>query len=157
MATNVPVLEVRGITKRFPGILANDHINLELHKGKVLGLLGENGAGKSTLMNLIYGLYAPDEGEILVNGQVVHIKNPNDAIAVGIGMVHQHFQLVPILSVTDNIMLGNESLSVGGFLNRRAARQLIMEISKQYGLEVDPDALIQDLPVGVQQRVEIIK
>jgi len=108
-------------------------------------------------MNLIYGLYAPDEGEILVNGQVIHVKNPNDAIAAGIGMVHQHFQLVPILSVTDNIMLGNESLSFGGFLNRRAARQRIVDISKQYGLEVDPDALIQDLPVGVQQRVEIIK
>ena len=150
-------LEVRGLTKRFPGVLANDHIDIKLLKGQVLGLLGENGAGKSTLMNLIYGLYAPDEGEILVNGQVVHIKNPNDAIAAGIGMVHQHFQLVPILSVTDNIMLGNESLSVGGFLNRRAARQRIVDISKQYGLEVDPDALIQDLPVGVQQRVEIIK
>jgi len=150
------VLEVRGLTKRFPGVLANDHINLKLYKGQVLGLLGENGAGKSTLMNLIYGLYAPDEGEILVNGKVAHIKDPNDAIALGIGMVHQHFQLVPVLSVTDNIMLGNESVR-GPFLNRRAARQRIVEISKQYGLEVDPDALVQDLPVGVQQRVEIIK
>jgi len=158
MTDSPPVaLEVRGLTKRFPGVLANDHINIKLLKGQVLGLLGENGAGKSTLMNLIYGLYAPDEGEILVNGQVIHVKNPNDAIAAGIGMVHQHFQLVPILSVTDNIMLGNESLSFGGFLNRRAARQRIVDISKQYGLEVDPDALIQDLPVGVQQRVEIIK
>src|SRR5215211_3818367 len=105
-----PVLEVRGLTKRFPGVLANDHISITLNKGQVLGLLGENGAGKSTLMNLIYGLYAPDEGEILVNGQVITVKNPNDAIAAGIGMVHQHFQLVPILSVTDNIMLGNESI-----------------------------------------------
>ncbi|MBI1277263.1 MAG: ATP-binding cassette domain-containing protein [Anaerolineaceae bacterium] len=158
MADSPPVaLEVRGLTKRFPGVLANDHINIKLLKGQVLGLLGENGAGKSTLMNLIYGLYAPDEGEILVNGQVITVKNANDAIAAGIGMVHQHFQLVPILSVTDNIMLGNESLSIGGFLNRRAARQRIVDISKQYGLEVDPDALIQDLPVGVQQRVEIIK
>src|SRR6185369_14938199 len=109
-------LEVRGLTKRFPGVLANDHIDIKLLKGQVLGLLGENGAGKSTLMNLIYGLYAPDEGEILVNGKILNVRNPNDAIAAGIGMVHQHFQLVPILSVTDNIMLGNESVS-GLFLN----------------------------------------
>jgi simple sugar transport system ATP-binding protein len=156
MSESPPVLEVRGLTKRFPGVLANDHINLTLYKGQVLGLLGENGAGKSTLMNLIYGLYKPDEGEILVNGKPVEIHNPNDAIALGIGMVHQHFQLVPVLTVTENIMLGNES-TMGPFLNRRAARQRILEISKQYGLEVDPDALVQDLPVGVQQRVEIIK
>src|SRR5689334_16094996 len=102
------VLEARGLTKRFPGVLANDHISLQLNKGEVLGLLGENGAGKSTLMNLIYGLYSPDEGEILVNGQPVIIHDPNDAIALGIGMVHQHFQLVPVLTVTENIMLGNE-------------------------------------------------
>jgi ABC-type uncharacterized transport system ATPase subunit len=150
------VLEVQGLTKRFPGVLANDHINLTLYKGQVLGLLGENGAGKSTLMNLIYGIYQPDEGEISVNGKPVPIHDANDAIALGIGMVHQHFQLVPVLSVTDNIMLGNESVR-GPFLNRRAARQRIVEISHQYGLEVNPDALIQDLPVGVQQRVEIIK
>ncbi len=150
------VLEARGLTKRFPGVLANDHINLQLHKGQVLGLLGENGAGKSTLMNLIYGLYAPDEGEILVNGQAAHIKDPNDAIALGIGMVHQHFQLVPVLTVTENVMLGNEAVR-GPFLDRRAAKKRILEISQQYGLEVDPDALVQDLPVGVQQRVEIIK
>ena len=150
------VLEVRGLTKRFPGVLANDHISLKLQKGQVLGLLGENGAGKSTLMNLIYGLYTPDEGEILINGQVVHIKDPNDAIALGIGMVHQHFQLVPVLTVTENIMLGNESTN-GPFLNRRAARTRILEIAQHYGLEVDPDALVQDLSVGVQQRVEIIK
>ncbi|MEZ4667078.1 MAG: ABC transporter ATP-binding protein [Anaerolineae bacterium] len=150
------VLEVRGLTKRFPGVLANDHIDLKLVKGEVLGLLGENGAGKSTLMNLIYGLYAPDEGEIVINGKPAHIRNPNDAIGLGIGMVHQHFQLVPVLTVTDNIMLGNESVN-GPFLNRRSARQRIVDISRQYGLEVDPDALVQDLPVGVQQRVEIIK
>jgi len=150
------VLEVRGLTKRFPGVLANDHIDLKLNKGQVLGLLGENGAGKSTLMNLIYGLYTPDEGEILVNGKPVHIHDPNDAIALGIGMVHQHFQLVPVLSVTENVMLGNESTR-GPFLDRRAARQRIIELSEQYGLEVDPDALVHDLPVGVQQRVEIIK
>jgi simple sugar transport system ATP-binding protein len=151
------VLEVRGLTKRFPGVLANDHIDLKLERGQVLGLLGENGAGKSTLMNLIYGLYAPDEGEILVNGQVVHIKDANDAISLGIGMVHQHFQLVPVLSVTENIMLGNESIRGGIFLDRRTARRRIIEISQQYGLEVNPDSLVQDLPVGIQQRVEIIK
>jgi len=149
------VLEVRGLTKRFPGVLANDHIDLQVRKGQVLGLLGENGAGKSTLMNLIYGLYQPDEGQILVNGQAAKIRNPNDAIALGIGMVHQHFQLVPVLTVTENVMLGNETGFLG-FLNRRAARQRIIEISKQYGLEVDPDALVQDLPVGIQQRVEIV-
>ncbi len=150
------VLEVRGLTKRFPGVLANDHIDLKLHKGAVLGLLGENGAGKSTLMNLIYGLYQPDEGEILVNGQVVQIHNPNDAIRLGIGMVHQHFQLVPVLTVTENIMLGDE-MTRGLLLDRRSARKRILEISQQFGLEVDPDALVEDLPVGVQQRVEIIK
>jgi general nucleoside transport system ATP-binding protein len=154
--TDTPVLEVRGLTKRFPGVLANDHINLTLYRGQVLGLLGENGAGKSTLMNMIYGLYTPDEGEILVNGQPAHIRNPNDAIARGIGMVHQHFQLVPVLTVTENIMLGNESVR-GLFLDRRTARARIVEIAQQYGLDVDPDAKVEDLPVGVQQRVEIIK
>ena len=151
-----PVLEVRGLTRRFPGVLANDRIDLELHKGQVLGLLGENGAGKSTLMNIIYGLYSPDAGEILVNGALAGIRDPNDAIALGIGMVHQHFQLVPVLSVTENIMLGNESVR-GLFLDRPAARERILEISGQYGLAVDPDAMVEDLPVGVQQRVEIIK
>lgn len=155
--TDTPVvLEARGLTKRFPGVLANDHINLKLHKGQVLGLLGENGAGKSTLMNMIYGLYQPDEGDILVNGQNVAIHDANDAIKLGIGMVHQHFQLVPVLTVTENVMLGNETTRFG-FLNRRAARARILEIANQYGLNVDPDALVQDLPVGVQQRVEIIK
>ncbi len=156
MTDSSVVLEVRGLTKRFPGVLANDHIDLKLYKGQVLGLLGENGAGKSTLMNMIYGLYSPDEGEILINGQPVHIKDPNDAIRLGIGMVHQHFQLVPVLTVTENIMLGNESVR-GPFLDRRTARKRIMEISKQYGLEINPDALVQDLSVGVQQRVEIVK
>ncbi|MEL7236885.1 MAG: ATP-binding cassette domain-containing protein, partial [Chloroflexota bacterium] len=151
------VLEVRGLTKRFPGVLANDHINLTLNKGDVLGLLGENGAGKSTLMNMIYGLYEPDEGDILINGQKVDIRDANDAIRNGIGMVHQHFQLVPVLTVTENIMLGNESTYSGIFLNRRSARQRILKIAEQYGLSVDPDAVVQDLPVGVQQRVEIIK
>jgi simple sugar transport system ATP-binding protein len=156
MTESSVVLEARGLTKRFPGVLANDHIDLILHKGQVLGLLGENGAGKSTLMNLIYGLYTPDEGQILVNGQPVTIRSPNDAIRLGIGMVHQHFQLVPVLTVTENIMLGNESVR-GAFLDRGAARKRILEISRQYGLQIDPDALVRDLPVGVQQRVEIIK
>jgi len=151
------VLEVRNLTKRFPGVLANDHINLQLHKGEVLGLLGENGAGKSTLMNMIYGLYQPDEGEILINGQSAPIHSPNDAIRRGVGMVHQHFQLVPVLTVTDNVMLGEESTRGRLFLNRAAAKKKILEIAHHYGLEVDPDALVQDLPVGVQQRVEIIK
>jgi simple sugar transport system ATP-binding protein len=157
MSSETPVLEVRNITKRFPGVVANDHINLKLYKGKVLGLLGENGAGKSTLMNLIYGLYQPDEGEILVNGQPVTIHGPNDAIRYGIGMVHQHFQLVDVLTVTENVMLGNESTRWGGFLDRRAAQKRILEISQQYGLDVDPSATVRDLPVGAQQRVEIIK
>ncbi|NDJ61250.1 MAG: ABC transporter ATP-binding protein, partial [Chloroflexi bacterium] len=150
------VLEVRGVTKRFPGVLAADHVSLKLHQGEVLGLLGENGAGKSTLMNLIYGLYTPDEGEILVNGQPTNIHDPNDAIDLGIGMVHQHFQLVPVLTVTENIMLGNEATR-GVMLDRRAAKRRILEIAEQYGLEVNPDALVQDLSVGAQQRVEIIK
>ena len=149
-------LEVRGITKRFPGVLANDNINLTLRKGQVLGLLGENGAGKSTLMNMIYGLYKPDEGEILVNGQAADISGPKDAIELGIGMVHQHFQLVDVLTVTENVMLGNEAVS-GPFLRRDKARAEIQQLSREYGLEVNPDALISDLPVGIQQRVEIIK
>ena len=156
MSEEIPVLEVRGITKRFPGVLANDHIDLKLYKGRVLGLLGENGAGKSTLMNMIYGLYQPDEGEILINGLPVEIDGPNDAISKGIGMVHQHFQLVDVLTVTENVMLGNESVN-GPFLDRESARQRIMEISNTYGLDVDPDALVQNLSVGIQQRVEIIK
>ncbi len=158
MSAEVPVLEVRGITKRFPGgVVANDHIDLKLYKGRVLGLLGENGAGKSTLMNLIYGLYEPDEGQILINGTPVTINGPTDAIRQGIGMVHQHFQLVDVLTVTENVMLGNESVRAGGFLDMAAAKKRIREISADYGLEVNPDAVIQDLPVGIQQRVEIIK
>lgn len=156
MSEQIPVLEVRGITKRFPGVLANDNINLKLYRGRVLGLLGENGAGKSTLMNMIYGMYKPDEGSILVNGKPIIIHEPGDAIRNGIGMVHQHFQLVDILTVTENVMLGNESNRFG-FLQSGIARRRIQQISKQYRLDVDPDALIRDLPVGTQQRVEIIK
>jgi len=156
MSEAPPVLEVRGITKRFPGVLANDSVDLTLRKSQVLGLLGENGAGKSTLMNMIYGLYKPDEGEILVNGAPVQIAGPKDAIELGIGMVHQHFQLVDVLTVTENVMLGNEAAS-GPFLRRDRARREIQKLSREYGLDVDPDAQISDLPVGIQQRVEIIK
>lgn len=150
------VLEARGITKRFPGVIANNNVSLRLHKGETLALLGENGAGKSTLMNILYGLYQQDEGEILVNGQPVRVDSPHEAIALGIGMVHQHFQLVPVMTVTENIMLGAEVLR-GPFLDRRRAEQQIREISRRHGLDVEPHALVADLPVGAQQRVEIIK
>ncbi|HET7089592.1 MAG TPA: ABC transporter ATP-binding protein [Anaerolineae bacterium] len=152
-----PVLELRNITKRFPGVLANDHISLTLEPGEIHALLGENGAGKTTLMNVLYGLYHPDEGEIIVRGKPIKVASPTDAIRVGIGMVHQHFMLVPVLSVTENVMLGDEMLTGGVFLDLRRTAERIRSISKQYGLEVDPDALVKDLPVGVQQRVEIIK
>ncbi|MFP4345327.1 MAG: ABC transporter ATP-binding protein [Anaerolineales bacterium] len=152
-----PVLELKDITKRFPGVLANDHVDLTLHEGEVVALLGENGAGKTTLMNVLYGLYAPDEGEIYVRGEKVTIEDSNDAIDLGIGMVHQHFMLVPVFTVTENVMLGMESLKNGVFLDRKAAAERIREISERYGLQVDPRALVGDLPVGLQQRVEIIK
>jgi len=152
-----PLLELRGITKRFPGVLANDHIDLSLNQGEILALLGENGAGKTTLMNVLYGLYSPDEGEILVRGKRVDILGPDDAIAQGIGMVHQHFMLVPVFTVTENVMLGNESIRAGLVLDREAAAQRIREISIDFGLKVNPDAVVEDLPVGIQQRVEIIK
>ena len=152
-----PVLELRGITKAFPGVLANDHIDLTLEEGEILALLGENGAGKTTLMNILYGLYQPDAGEIFVRGKKAEIHQPNDAIAQGIGMVHQHFMLVPVFTVTENVMLGVESTQYGVFLDRRKAAKRVREISDQYKLDVDPDAYIKDLPVGVQQRVEIIK
>lgn len=151
------VLELRGITKRFPGVLANDKIDITLREGKILALLGENGAGKSTLMNILYGLYKPDEGQIFVRGQEVDIHGPNDAIARGIGMVHQHFMLVPVMTVTENVMLGVEPVKNGILLDQKRVADRIREISDQYGLEVDPEAYIKDLPVGIQQRVEIIK
>lgn len=153
----MPVLELRGITKTFPGVKANQDINLTLEKGEIHALLGENGAGKTTLMNILYGLYRPDEGEILINDQKVDIKGPNDAITRGIGMVHQHFMLVPVMTVTENVMLGNEPIKNGLFLDREKVSKRIRAISDQYGLEVDPEAYVKDLPVGIQQRVEIIK
>lgn len=152
-----PVLELKGITKRFPGVLANDHIDLTLNKGEILVLLGENGAGKTTLMNILYGLYQPTEGEIWVNGNKIEVHSPTDAINVGIGMVHQHFMLIPVFTVTENVMLGDESTKAGGFLDPDTAAKKIERISSQYNLAVEPDAYVKDLPVGVQQRVEIIK
>jgi len=152
-----PVLELKGITKRFPGVLANDHIDLTLEEGQIHALLGENGAGKTTLMNILYGLYQPDEGEIWVQGKQIKVHSPSDAIASGIGMVHQHFMLIPVFTVTENVMLGDEDVRAGGILDRKTVAAKIRQISEQYNLQVDPDAYVEDLPVGVQQRVEIIK
>ena len=147
------------MTKRFGDLVANDHIDLTVEPGEIHALLGENGAGKSTLMNVLYGMLQPDEGEILVDGAAVKMKGPSDAIAAGIGMVHQHFMLVPVFTVAENIMLGAERVrgGLGGFLDRRRAGREVVDVSKRYGLAVDPDATIEDLPVGVQQRVEIVK
>lgn len=154
---NDAVLEVRNITKRFPGVLANDHVDLKLNRGEIHAILGENGAGKTTLMNILYGLYQPDEGEIFIQGKKVAIHSPNDAINAGVGMVHQHFMLVPVFTVTENVMLGKEVLSSIGTLDKTKVADEIRTISEQFQLSVDPDALIEELPVGVQQRVEIIK
>ncbi|SEE67713.1 nucleoside ABC transporter ATP-binding protein [Arthrobacter alpinus] len=150
-------LELRGITKSFGALVANDHIDLVVESGQIHSLLGENGAGKSTLMNVLYGLYEPTSGEILVDDKPVKFSGPSDAMAAGIGMVHQHFMLVPVFTVAENVALGAESTSFGGVLNLEATRKKIREISDKFGFDVDPDALVEDLPVGVQQRVEIIK
>ena len=150
------VIEMLHITKEFPGIKANDDITLQLRKGEVHALLGENGAGKSTLMSVLFGLYQPEEGKILKNGKEVAIRNPNDANALGIGMVHQHFKLVECFSVLDNIILGVEPNKLG-FLQKAEARKKVVALSEKYGLRVDPDALISDISVGMQQRVEILK
>lgn len=158
------VLEAKGITKRFPGVLANDHVDFDLCHGEIHALLGENGAGKSTLMNILYGLYKPEAGEVLVNGNLLDLHSTKDAIKHGIGMVHQHFMLVPVFTVTENIMLGaetfhraQESDSPLTRLDQREVAQKIRDLSKQYGLEINPDAVVGDLPVGIQQRVEIVK
>jgi simple sugar transport system ATP-binding protein len=150
-------LELRGITKQFPGVLANDDVSLTARSGKVLALIGENGAGKSTLMNVLSGLYQPDAGEILIDGVVQKFGDPGDAIKAGIGMVHQHFMLVPVFSVWENVVLGVEPVKGPGIMNRKEARNEVRDISGKYGLAVDPDAMVEDLPVGIQQRVEIIK
>ena len=150
------VIEMRHITKTFPGIKANDDITLQLRRGEIHALLGENGAGKSTLMSVLFGLYQPDSGEIYKDGQKVNIRNPNDANALGIGMVHQHFKLVEVFSVLDNIILGAEDTKMG-ILNKKEARKKVISLSEKYGLRVDPDALIEDISVGMQQRVEILK
>ena len=151
-------LELKDISKQFPGVLANDRISISADKGQVLGLLGENGAGKTTLMNILSGLYRPDSGQILIDGTERVFNDPRQAIDAGIGMVHQHFQLVPVFDVIEAVALGAESVS--GPLNvfdRKAARRRVTELSEQYNLHVNPDAVIEDLPVGVRQRVEILK
>ena len=150
-------IEMLNITKVFPGIIANDNITLQLKKGEIHALLGENGAGKSTLMSVLFGMYQPEEGVIKKDGKVVKINDPNDANDLGIGMVHQHFKLVECFSVLDNIILGVEPTTKGGFLRKDEARKKVMELSEKYGLQVDPDAIIEDITVGMQQRTEILK
>ena len=151
-------LELQQITKRFGSLIANDAIDLVVEGGEIHALLGENGAGKSTLMNVLYGLYQPDGGQILLDGAPRRFAGPGDALAAGIGMVHQHFMLVPVFTVAENVMLGHEwTAGPLGRLDRRTARTRVRELSERYGLDVDPDALVADLPVGVQQRVEILK
>src|SRR4051794_2156361 len=151
------VLELRGITKRFPGVLANDHVDFELREGEVHALLGENGAGKSTLMNILYGLYTPDEGQILLRGKPIDLGSTKAAIEHGIGMVHQHFMLIPVMTVAENIVLATEPRHAGVLLDYDSARKRVTELSQRYGLAVDPDARVQRITVGQQQRVEILK
>src|SRR6476660_9872236 len=153
MADERPVLELRGITKQFPGVLANDHVDFDLRRGEVHALLGENGAGKSTLMNVLYGLYQPDEGEILIQGKPVTIRSPSDAIDHGIGMVHQHFMLIPVMTVAENIVLATEPKKAGVLMDYDAATRRVRELSTRYGLIVDPNARVDRTTVGQQQRV----
>jgi simple sugar transport system ATP-binding protein len=150
-------LELRNITKRFGTLVANDNISLTLAPGEILSLLGENGAGKSTLMNVLYGLLQPDEGQILIDDKAIKFSGPGDAMAAGVGMVHQHFMLIPVFTVAENVVLGHEPTGKVGNLDLDAARKLVKEISDRFGFDIDPDAKVQDLPVGAQQRVEIIK
>src|SRR3954463_2391187 len=156
MADDTPVLELRGITKRFPGIVANDNVDLDLRDGEVHALLGENGAGKSTLMNILYGLYKPDEGEVFLNGKRADIDSPHAAIAAGIGMVHQHFMLIPVMTVAENIVLAAEPKK-GLLLDEKAAEQRVRDLAERFKFHIDPHAKIQDITVGQQQRVEILK
>lgn len=150
-------LELKNITKRFGTLVANDNISLTLAPGEILSLLGENGAGKSTLMNVLYGLLQPDEGQILIDDKAIKFSGPGDAMAAGVGMVHQHFMLIPVFTVAENVVLGHEPTGKVGNLDLEAARKLVKEISERFGFDIDPDAKVQDLPVGAQQRVEIIK
>ena len=151
-----PVLEIRGVTKTFPGVIANEDISFTLGQGEIHCLLGENGAGKTTLMKIVFGLYQPDAGEVLVRGEPVRFTSSADAIAKGIGMVHQHFQLIPVFTVAENVVLGNE-IARRGMLDMDEARRRIRDLEKRYGLSVDPDAYVSDLSIGEQQRVELIK
>jgi general nucleoside transport system ATP-binding protein len=157
MADERTVLELRGITKQFPGVLANDHVDFELRRGEVHALLGENGAGKSTLMNILYGLYQPDEGQIIVKGEPVRFHSPKDAINRGIGMVHQHFMLIPVMTVAENIVLANEPTRAGLLLDTDAADRRVRELSRSFNFAIDPDARVESITVGQQQRVEILK
>ena len=150
------VIEMNHIRKEFPGIVANDDITLKLRKGEIHALLGENGAGKSTLMSVLFGLYQPEKGTIKKDGQEVKIENPNDATALGIGMVHQHFKLIDVFTVLDNIILGAETTKFG-FLKKKEAREKVAELSERYGLKVNLNAKVEDITVGMQQRVEILK
>jgi ABC-type uncharacterized transport system ATPase subunit len=156
-ALGAPVLEMKGITKRFPGVLANDGVDFTLLKGEIHALLGENGAGKSTLMKILYGLYIADAGSIRVGGKDVEIREPNDALRLGIGMVHQHFMLIPQFTVAENLVLGAEPTTGGVFLDMKAAIKKVKQVSEHYGLAIDPTARIMDISVGMQQRVEILK
>jgi general nucleoside transport system ATP-binding protein len=156
-SVTAPALEMRGITKHYPGVVANDGIDLEIRPGEIHALLGENGAGKSTLMNVLYGLATPDSGEILLDGTAVKISGPSDAIARGISMVHQHFMLVPVLTVAENILLGAETMANPIFLDRAEAHRRIVELGQRFGFEIDPDVKVASLSVGWQQRVEILK
>ncbi len=157
MSEQTPVIEMRDVSKVFPGVIANDHINLSVHAGEVLGLLGENGAGKTVLMSILYGLYQPTEGQIFMHGKPVKINQPREAIDLGIGMVHQHFMLVPPFTVVDNLILGSEPTTGSGTIDRMKAVQQIKELSDKYGLDVDPNARVSNISVGMAQRVEILK
>jgi len=150
-------LELHNITKQFPGVLANDDVSLSVERGEIVALLGENGAGKSTLMNILSGLYTPDAGEVLIDDEVLEFSSPAASIAAGIGMVHQHFMLIPVFTVSENVILGIEPVRGAGWIKGKDANRMVIEVSERYDLAVDPDAMVEDIPVGIQQRVEIIK